>query len=351
MKLRLVLMALVVFACTAVTLQAVEPVDAKLSPTARRVLDYLHSIYGQRVLTGIAHTKEEVKVHEITGKHPAIVAIDISGWNSPTWGDSYRGVVQRYIEDAERYWRDGAIISMQFHWKNPMRADGNAWVDPPRGTGPVDMAKAVTPGTPEHEAVMRDLKLTADYLEKLRDADVPVLWRPLHEIDGGWFWWTDRNTPENTAALWRMMFDYYVNERGLHNLIWVYSAGLKPPKGKDVAQIDVRRRFYPGDQYVDIAGIDIYPNNYYGWKTAQQDTYAKAYEIMQQVAPGKMLALCETAAIVDPAMMADAGPKWLYVLPWWASNKDNPVEWTKTSYTHPLMLNRDELPRFIETKP
>ena len=60
---------------------------------------------------------------------------------------------------------------------------------------------------------------------------------PLHEIDGGWFWWTDKKKPENTAALWRLMYDHFTRTRKLDNLIWVYSAGV----GKGDAEY--RKRF------------------------------------------------------------------------------------------------------------
>jgi beta-mannanase len=88
---------------------------------------------------------------------------------------------------------------------------------------------------------MRDLKGHADYLEQLAKARVPVLWRPLHEIEGGWFWWTDSEKPENTAALWRFMFDYFTKERKLHNLIWVYAAALRCGKGQEgVTNVEMR---------------------------------------------------------------------------------------------------------------
>ncbi len=350
---RHVVVALVVLAALplalAVGARAVEPADPDLMPEARAVLDYLASVYGKRVLTGVSGTKNAEKVHEITGKWPAIIATDISGWNSPTWGKSYTSVVARYTERIQAVWEAGSIPTVQFHWKHPMKDNGTSWrgkhgKNPP--SGPFDLEKGTTPGTDEYKAVMRDLRKTGDYLEKLRDAGVPILWRPLHEIDGGWFWWTDKEDGANTAALWRLIFNYYVKERNLHNLIWVYNAGLKPPSGRDVEQIDVRKRFYPGPEVVDISGIDIYKNDWYGWKPYRESAYPKAFSIMERVSPGKMLALSESGAIPNPDLMAKDGPKWLYCLPWWAGGKHNPEDWVKKTYTHPLMITRDELPDF-----
>jgi len=330
--------------------RGVEPVNPRLIPEARAVLDSLESTYGKRTLAGVSGLKNAAKIHEITGKHPAILAIDISGWNSPTWGRSYTSVVQRYTDQAKAWWKAGGIVTMQFHWKHPGKPDGTSWVgkhgrNPP--SGPFDLAAAVRPGTDEHKAAMRDLSKTADYLQQLLDARVPVLWRPLHEIDGGWFWWTDRTHPENTAAFWRMIFDYYVKERKLDHLIWVYNAALKTPaKGKDVERIDLRKRYYPGAKYVDISGIDIYANEWFGWPAYQESAYPKAFRIMRQVSPGKMLALSESGAIPNPDRMAADGPKWLYCLPWFVGGKHNPPDWVRKTYTHPHMITREKLPDF-----
>lgn len=207
----------------------------------------------------------------------------------------------------------------------------------------------VTPDTPEHAAAMEDLRRHADYLQKLMDARVPVLWRPLHEIEGGWFWWSDTRTPENSAALWRLMFDYLVNERGLHNLIWVYSAALKAgDHGQDVECVDYRKRFYPGDEFVDIAGIDIYVNSWFGWKHYRADTYPKAFEIMSRVAPKKMLALCECQGLPNPDILLQAGPRWLYCLPWYVGDNEkwNPPDWVKQVYPHEVYITQDELPKW-----
>jgi mannan endo-1,4-beta-mannosidase len=249
------------------------------------------------------------------------------------------------IESVKEWDEKGGIVTITFHWKNPMKPDGSAWVAPPKGSGPFDLEKGTTPGTEEYKAVMRDLKWHGDYLEELKKADIPVLFRPLHEIDGGWFWWTDEEKPENTAELYRIIFNYYVKERELNNLIWVYNAGLKcAGEGKDVEAVETRKRFYPGPEYVDISGIDIYPNDWFGWDMPQDSSYPRAYEIMKEVSPGKMLAFSEGGGIPNPEMMQDKGPRWLYCLPWWADHPQNPKEWVKKTMQHPLMITLDELP-------
>lgn len=329
---------------------AVEPADKELIPEARGVLNYLESIYGKKTLIGQNKTGEAKKAFEASGKWPALVSVDLSGWSKTKWDDTYRRNLQHAVDAQKAWWKDrGGLVSFEWHWANPMGTGGDFQHTQPKKEERPDVGRMVTPGTAEHTAAMEDLKRHADYLQQLSDARVPVLWRPLHEIEGGWFWWTDVETPENTAKLWRMMFDYLVKERKLHNLIWVYSGALKAgDKEKDVEAIAYRQRFYPGSNYVDIAGIDIYVNKWFGWADYRESAYPKAYEIMTRVAPGKMLALCECQGLPNPDLIAKDGPRWLYCLPWYVGDKPdwNPPEWVKQVYPHEQLVTLDELPKF-----
>jgi mannan endo-1,4-beta-mannosidase len=330
---------------------AVKPADRDLIAEARRVLDYLQSVRGKNMLSGISGSQDAQPwaVLHTTGREPAIRGGDMAGYHRK-WEKMYQQVMQHTVDRAIRWWREkGGIVALQYHWMKPGDPEGSAWVAPPRGTGPLDLAKAVTPGTEENEAVMADLKITADYLEQLAQARVPVLWRPLHEIDGGWFWWTDPSQPENTAALWRLMFDYFVKQRKLHNLIWVYNAAhisltREPPAATIDDEVAHRKRYYPGAEYVDIASIDTYANPKLGWGQAQKDARLLAYELMQMIAPGKMLAIAEDAALVNPDVPQGERPAWLYCSAWWAGGKNNPVAWMRTTFNHQHYLTLDELP-------
>ena len=179
-----------------------------------------------------------------------------------------------------------------------------------------------------------------------------MLWRPLHEIDGGWFWWTDPKTPENTAKLWRIMFEYMVKQRGLHNLIWVYSAagsmaGLAPGASRE-QEVAYRKRFHPGVRYVDIAGIDIYPGGPY--KDPSHQSCARHSGSWSRFRTGKMLALCECAAIPDPQLLS-RGPRWLYALPWFAGDDRNSGTWIKRSFLNDEVTNLSQLPGWDVSQP
>ena len=197
---------------------------------------------------------------------------------------------------------------------------------------------------------MEDLRKHADYLQQLTDEDIPLIWRPLHEIDGGWFWWTDQKKPKNTAKLWRIMYNYLVKEREMHNLIWVYSAGVGNPTKKD---LEYRKSFYPGDDYVDMVGIDLYGFDFRDtgvkeyWNATE--TYREAFNTMKELAPDKLIILTETNAMPNMEKTFNGDPnfaKWLWAMPWWAGNDENPDEWIKKTYTHEKVIMQPDLPDF-----
>jgi hypothetical protein len=194
----------------------------------------------------------------------------------------------------------------------------------------VNVANVVTVGTPEHTEAMAELAKVADALEYLNTNGVPVIWRPLHELSGGWFWWSDLNNPTNTAGLYRMIYNYFTVDRHLNNLLWVWNTG---------GNIDAR--FYPGDQYVDIVGDDIYNSDYQNGR----DVYWNSWNALKAVAPSKMIALCECGELPNPDLMqSGATPPWLYALMWFGAGQyGNPRDWTVYCERHNWMITRDQL--------
>lgn len=152
------------------------------------------------------------------------------------------------------HWRRGGLAEVSMHPSNPCTGRGT------QSCEGMDFDALLTPGTEAHRRWMADLKAAGDGLAALREEGVAVLWRPLHEANGGWFWWcSDRmpggawTKPGDFIRLWRQMHHYLAVERGLDNLVWVYAAN---------ARIDPRIRpvteYYPGADVVDVVGFDVY---------------------------------------------------------------------------------------------
>jgi hypothetical protein len=102
-----------------------------------------------------------------------------------------------------------------------------------------------------------------------------------------------------------------------------------------------RRRYYPGAEYVDIASIDTYANPKLVWGACHEDARRRAYELMQQVAPGKMLATAEDSAMLNPDAAQKDGPPWLYCSAWWTGGKSNSPDWMRKTFQHEHMLTLD----------
>jgi hypothetical protein len=110
----------------------------------------------------------------------------------------------------------------------------------------------ITPGTEINERWKSQVDVIAFFLKQLKNADVPVLWRPYHEMNGDWFWWGKRLGENGTKKLYRMLFDRLVNFHKLNNLIWVCNFN---EIRENVAPY---MAVYPGDDVVDILATDVY---------------------------------------------------------------------------------------------
>ena len=167
-------------------------------------------------------------------------------------------------------------------------------------------------------------------LKLLQDAHVPVLWRPLHEANGRWFWW-GAHGPEPCKKLWRLMFDRFTSRHNLTNLIWVFSPGAST----DLAD------WYPGDEYVDIIGQDHYPMD--GNNGPAKDVFD---ELVAFGRGNKLVALSENGPIPDPDRLVSEHAGWLFFTTWSGRTltERNSNEQLIKAYRHPHVLNLGDLP-------
>ena len=247
---RLAILNSVVLWCWASHLAfGLEPANPKVIPKARSILNYLESLPQQaekRLLSGqftsygpTASLAECQSIINQCGHWPAITGFDYADFSTGTLETK---TVNQY---AKEYSRAGGLVTISTHLYNPANPKKGGLYD--KG---VDIETLITPGHENHRLWMEELDLLAEGLHELRDADVPVLWRPFHEMNGDWFWWGKKN-PEVFIRVWKHMFDYLTHTKHLNNLLWVYS----PNHGS------LTRDYYPGDQYVDLIGLDAYTDH------------------------------------------------------------------------------------------
>lgn len=296
-------------------------INPNSTPETVKVYEYIKSISGSKILSGQQESTwmgspdyEMNYLLEKTGKLPAIRGLDYINRD-------FRGVNNRSI----KWWNEGGLVSICWHWGTPPNGVGYE-----SSKGKIDMTEALTRGSPLYEGMMKQMDEVAQYLLKLQEAGVPVLWRPFHEFDGAWFWW-GKGGPEAFKKLWRLMYDRYTNYWGLNNLIWVLGYSHTLQSG-----------WYPGDEYVDIVGSDTYDNT----------TNISGYEFLENIAdPGKPRVFHENGRIPLPAELIRDGAKWVWFLTWHTGHltgENNPqdVNDLHSVYNDDYVITLDELPSF-----
>ncbi len=222
--------------------------NPKASTEAKKILNYLAGLPDRpdnRVIIGqyIGHSPRfdsMVKaLHDATGKWPAMI-----GGAGHTWSREGLASGNKVFID---YWNSGGLIKLGRHADRFGRYE---ITDKFKG---IDLAQLITPGTSANEDWMADLDRIAESLAQLRDAGVVVLWTPFHEMNQrGSRWWSGRDQKQ-FVDLWKHMFDYFTNTKGLNNLLWVY--GPSSTKGNRHRPVDY---YYPDDDYVDITALSVY---------------------------------------------------------------------------------------------
>lgn len=241
------------------------PADPNASQTTEEILDWLvdlptrtdnRVVVGQYVTRNLNNTSVYSTASSAwqyfyndlataTGKYPGLAGFDFSqraqngaGPNTPD-DSNWRGY-------AESHWDAGGLVKIMWHAPNPWTAS-HSWSGIPSGH---TLPEVITPGTAAYDNWMSWLQTIGDRLQWYEDRDITVLWGPLHEANGGWFWWGG-GTSADYVSVWRHMYDYLTITRGLHNLLWNYSPDAKASLSTAIAR-------YPGNAYVDIISPDMY---------------------------------------------------------------------------------------------
>jgi len=309
------------------------PVTPNASPEVRSLLTYFSDIYGKKILSGQqegwrganALGFELAHITNTTGKLPAVLGLDLAGVTRAEGSRWHRWRHTTAQHAIDWYVERRGIVTLCWHWFTPL-GERVFYAKDTR----FDLPRALTDGTEEHTALLRDLDAVAAELKLLQDAHVPVLWRPLHEANGRWFWW-GAHGPESFKKLWHLMFDRFTAQHQLTNLIWVFSPGASA----DLAD------WYPGDEYVDLIGQDHYPMD--GNNGPAKDVFD---ELVALGRGNKLVGLSENGPIPDPDRLVSEQAGWLFFITWAGTTltEHNPKEQLIKVYHHPHVLNLDDLP-------
>jgi len=189
-------------------------------------------------------------VLETCGDWPAVMGFDLGGIEIGDEKNLDSVPFARIREELLAHVKRGGIVTVSWHPRNPLTGE-TAW-----DTSDSTVVRSVLSGGTQHEKFQSWMQAVGTFLKSLKDDDgqpVPVIFRPWHENNGSWFWWGEKLcTPEEYKALWCMLQDYLLDE-GMDNLVWSYSPNLDGhfPESKFLER-------YPGDDRVDVIGLDAY---------------------------------------------------------------------------------------------
>ena len=288
------------------------PVNPNATPEARALLKMLYRITGKYTLTGQHNYPGEQDFNTdvfaaYTGKTPAMYGTD---WGFAAAGDKDTAYTRReVVRKLTEKFRAGHVIALCWHEVPPTMDE------PVTFRGQVQsritykqFEELLTPGAPLNKHWLAQVDVVAEFLKQLQDARVPVLWRPLHEINGDWFWWNGvrGDATHGTKQLFRLMYDRLTNFHKLNNLLWVWNPDQ--PARADRQFVD----YFPGIEYVDVLSFDCYG--------AFQQSF---YDDLNALSGGKVMGISE-AGNPPPASLYQTQPKWSYVMRWAVDKPDGP---------------------------
>jgi len=306
-------------------------INPKAIPAAKKLYDFLKTNYGKRILSGQVggagqagdEGQEIQRIQKATGKLPAVWNMDfIFESNDCTWRPQNPDITEMAINWWKKYQGKG-IMSAQWHWNIAGKTGDFAFY---KKDTTFSIDNAVTEGTWEYEKIIKDIDRVAGHIKKLQAVNMPLIWRPLHENDGDWFWWG--NNPKSCAKLWKILYERMVNYHGLNNLIWLWN-------GKNDANTPV--------DYIDIIGVDIYADDH-GPQTTAYNTHFDFY------GGKKMVVLSENGRIPDIQQCVDQNAWWGYFQTWNSEfilqDSYHTDSQLREYFTNKAVMNMDELPSF-----
>ena len=302
----------------------------------KRLYAYLGDIYGSKILSGQqgSDLSNIQHIQQVTGKLPAVRGFDFMDY-SPSRVE--RGASSNETQDIIDWHNQGGIVTACWHWNAPKdlidEVDKEWWRGFYTYATTFDVSIAMNnSNSEEYQLLIRDIDVIAQELKILQQANIPVLFRPLHEAEGEWFWWGAKG-PEPCKWLWRVMFDRIINYHGINNLIWVWTT----------TDSENAMNWYPGDEYVDIVGADIYlsPGNY-------STSFSMFDNIVAQFNGEKIVTLSETGTIPTPTDLENEGAYWNWFCTWEGGFiKDgnyNSQSHLVEVFNHEYVITLDELP-------
>lgn len=249
------------------TIKKINLVDPNATAATKELFVYLNDIRGKEVLFGHQHDTDkgiaitsgsnelQSDVKNDVGDFPAVFGWDtlsLEGKEKPGVPNDPVKSRENLIAVVKKIHEMGGIFTLSAHMPNFVT--GGSFNDV---SG--DVVDKILPGGEYNSKFNEFLDNIVLFANNLKDDNgnlIPILFRPFHEQNGGWFWWGAKTTtPSQYIELYRYTVEYLRDKKGVHNILYVYS-----PNGPFNGSEDNYLATYPGDNYVDVLGMDQYDN-------------------------------------------------------------------------------------------
>ncbi len=286
-------------ACTqAITFPHFAPCNPSATPEAAALLERLYtSVDSGYIISGLHHNQLQPERYRADLDR---IEEAVPGAVPMVWGGDVAWDAQKVVDMAIDHHRRGFLISITWHAARPFDRGPVSFRHQTQGPFSTEQWKElVTEGSEMHTQWLQQVDSIALYLKQLQDANVPVLWRPFHEMNGDWFWWCDRREghaglaeQQGFTTIWKMLYDRLTNYHHLNNLIWVWNPNNTRKHPVDNAM--GYHLYYPGHAYVDVLAADVYHREWF------QDTH----DLLLEFGEGRLLALGEVGELPTPEQLA-----------------------------------------------
>lgn len=236
------------------------PIDSRATPSTRKLYQRLKWMMNRNLYIGHQNANlqgvgwkvpltQQSDMESLTGKTPTVVGYDFGNFRNLD-KLPYTYFLTRVKQAHER----GAIITFSWHAYHPItkRKPGKTKSKQP-------LLHRMLPGKDLNSYLTKRLDKIADFAHRAKNKHgkpIPILFRPFHEHNGDWFWWS-HSSPRVYQQVWQYMVRYLRDKKKVHNFLYSFSPS---------SQYYKRRSYhygygYPGHNYVDVLGVDCYEDS------------------------------------------------------------------------------------------
>ncbi|MBR1529642.1 MAG: hypothetical protein IJ642_10140 [Oscillospiraceae bacterium] len=321
--------------------------DPEASENARKLMNFLSEHYGNHVLSG-QYTDSDKNTEldmicQITGHYPAIRFGEMRSYSGNTSEES-----RNIIQACQNWAVHGGIVGLSWYWDAPSgiadilteKTDFSLSEAIPDSTltdenldyqidaallseAEIETALENQQISPECAAILHDIDQISEALQTLAEQDIPVLWRPLPEAGGGWYWW-GADGSQSYRWLWDVLYRRMTEYHHLHNLIWLWNG---------------QNESFLVNRY-DIAVMDLYPD--------ENQPFGSRYEeflwLYRMTKHKKILAVSECGSLPDVNLLCRDHTLWSFTALWNGDYlKNTEEEALRNFYCSEKVLTLDEI--------